>query len=147
MLDTAIIGAGYGGLSAAIRMAAAGKKVAIFEAQTKPGGKASEVFLDGIYSDTGPSVLTMPHVLDELLQLGGTRLGEAVILLEKSPSFRYIYPDGCQLDIFPKLTDTLKSVEQTLGNDAKEELESFLKYAKTIVFSFVVAFRRASKNP
>lgn len=131
-LDVAIIGAGLGGISAAIHLAAKGLSVEVFEAQSTPGGKAAQVCLDGVWADTGPSVLTMPHTLDELLRIGGTSLDEAIKLIEPTPSFRYDYTDGCIIDVYPKLEDTLDEVEKKLGKKHKVEFETFLSYAKNI---------------
>ena len=68
-----VIGAGLGGLSAAIRLATTGWDVTVFEASDKPGGKAGFVELDGVRVDTGPCVLTMPDVFDELFACAGER--------------------------------------------------------------------------
>ncbi len=64
----AVIGAGLGGLSAAIRLANYGYEVDVFEQNTDAGGKAGSFTLNGFRFDTGPSLLTMPHVLQEALQ-------------------------------------------------------------------------------
>ena len=127
-----VVGAGLGGLSAAIRLAAQGHQVEIFEAGSSAGGKAGAVTLDGVSVDTGPSVLTMPEVLSELLAVGGWRLEEQLELLEPEPAFRYLYPKGTCLDIFHNLDQSIESVHATLGSDAKAEFIEFLKYSKTI---------------
>ena len=127
-----VVGAGLGGLAAAIRLAAQGHTVHIFEAASSAGGKAGEVTIDGVSVDTGPSVLTMPEVLSELLAIGGWRLDEQLELLEPEPAFRYLYPNGACLDMFPKLEQSIDSVQSVLGSDAKAEFVAFLKYAKTI---------------
>ena len=131
-LDVAIIGAGLGGLSAAIHLAAQGLSVEVFEAQNTPGGKAAQVCLDGVWADTGPSVLTMTHTLDDLLKVAGTSLDEAIELVEPCPSFRYDYTDGCIIDVYPKLEDTLYEIEKKLGQKHRVEFENFLSYSKNI---------------
>ena len=131
-LDVAIIGAGLGGLSAAIHLAAKGMSVEVFEAQATPGGKAAQICIDGVWVDTGPSVLTMPETLDDLLQVAGTSLKEAIPLVEPSPSFRYDYADGCIIDVYPNIHDTLSEIEQKLGSKHKEEFIQFLSYSKDI---------------
>ena len=109
-MRAAVIGAGLGGLSAAIGLAARGAAVTVFEAGDRPGGKAGQVVLDGVAVDTGPSVLTMPGVLDDILKLSGRRLDEAVVLRDPRPSFRYRYPDGAVVDVYPTAEETLESV-------------------------------------
>lgn len=127
-----VIGAGIGGLSAAVELAARGLEVRVLEAAAGPGGKAGTVTLDGVAVDTGPSVLTLPHVFDEVLRRAGTSLDEQVELIEPDPAFRYHYPDGTTLDIRPAVTDTLQSVRAALGANAARELEAFLGYANQI---------------
>lgn len=132
MIDAIVIGAGLGGLAAAIELAAHGAAVTVFEAGPTAGGKAGTTLLDGVEVDTGPSVLTMPDVLDRLLRRGGQSLGGIVKLREPTPAFRYRYPDGVTLDVFNNIEDTLASVERALGSDARQELTGFLRYAERI---------------
>ncbi len=62
----AIIGAGLGGLSAAVRLAHHGFEVEVFEKNSQVGGKANEIRIKDFRFDTGPSIITMPSVLEEL---------------------------------------------------------------------------------
>ena len=71
-----VIGAGIGGLAAAIRLAAAGHAVTVFDALPRAGGKAGIAEHDGVTFDTGPSLLTMPEVFDDLFRAAGTSLAE-----------------------------------------------------------------------
>ena len=70
-----IIGAGIGGLSAAIRLAAAGRRVVMLEQNPAAGGKMSQIVQDGFRWDTGPSVITMRHVFEDLFAAAGRQLG------------------------------------------------------------------------
>ncbi|MGI9179503.1 MAG: phytoene desaturase family protein [Longimicrobiaceae bacterium] len=132
MADVLVIGAGMGGLSAAIALAARGLEVEVLEAGERPGGKLGIRVIDGVEVDTGPSVLTLPETLDRTLRLAGSSLAEEIELLEPEPSFRYLYPDGVVLDVHPSLDRTLESVEQTLGYQAAGELAAFLAYSRRI---------------
>jgi phytoene desaturase len=132
MADALVIGAGVGGLSAAIGLAARGLRVDMLEAAERPGGKLGIQTVEGVEVDTGPSVLTLPETLDRTLRLAGTSLRDEIELLEPEPNFRYVYPDGVVLDIHPRIERTLQSVGQTLGTSAAEELGSFLAYARRI---------------
>ena len=67
---TTIIGAGIAGLAAAVRLAVAGHKVTVFEANEGPGGKLSQFSMGDYRFDFGPSLLTMPQYIDELFKLG-----------------------------------------------------------------------------
>ena len=130
--DALVIGAGMGGLSAAIALAARGLSVGVLEAAESPGGKLGVIVIDGVEVDTGPSVLTLPEVLDQVLRLAGTSLQDELSLREPAPAFRYLYPDGAAVDVYPALEDTLHSVRNSLGGDAARELELFLDYSRRI---------------
>lgn len=130
--DAVIVGAGIGGLSAAITLAAAGKRVIVVEAQAGPGGKAGVVQIDGVEIDTGPSVLTLPEIFTELIASAGLDPAAELTLRRASPSFCYRYPDGTRLDVHHDLGDTLASVKASLGAEAAAELDAFLRYAARI---------------
>ena len=66
-----IVGSGIGGIALAIRMACLGQKVSIFEANEYPGGKLSQIDLGGYRFDAGPSLFTLPKLVDELFVLAG----------------------------------------------------------------------------
>src|SRR5437588_2119332 len=76
-----IIGAGIGGLSAAIRLAAKGYQVQMFERQPQIGGKLNQLVRDGFAFDTGPSLITMPDVLRELFHAVSRRLEDYLDLV------------------------------------------------------------------
>ena len=148
MSDAVVIGAGLGGLAAAIRLAAAGRAVDLLEAARGPGGKAGTVLLpaegpavgagiglasgSGVEVDTGPSVLTMPEVFDQLFRLAGSALADEITLRAPTPAFRYLWPDGASLDVSTDVDGTLGSVRTSLGPAAEAELASFLAYGARI---------------
>lgn len=127
-----VIGAGMGGLAAAIELAARGWAVRVLEAAPEAGGKAGIAVVDGVEFDTGPSLLTLPGVLDDVLRAGGSSLADELELLPLTPAFRYLWPGGATLDMHPEPADTLASVRSALGGDAAEELARFLDYSRTI---------------
>ena len=130
--DVLVVGAGMGGLAAAIELAAAGLDVALLEAGERVGGKMGVAQVDGVEFDTGPSVLTLPDVLDDLLRRAGSPLADELALHAPAPSFRYLFPDGAALDVYPDAPRTLESVAATLGAGAADELRGFLAYARRI---------------
>lgn len=132
MADVVVVGAGVGGLSAAILLAARGLSVELLEAGERPGGKVGIATVDGVEADTGPSVLTLPDTLDAVLRVAGSSLRDEISLLSPAPAFRYLYPDGAALDVYPDTARTLESVERTLGRAAADELAGFLAYAGRI---------------
>ena len=82
--SAAVIGSGFGGLAAAIRLQSAGIQTVLYEARDKPGGRAYVYHDDGYTFDAGPTVVTAPHTLEELFELTNRKL----CLLYTSPSPR-----------------------------------------------------------
>ncbi len=130
--DVVIIGAGIGGLSAALTLAARGLSVTVLELAHQPGGKMGQMRHEGVSFDTGPSLLTMPEVFKALLANAGHRFEDHIELVRPDPAFRYVYPDGVTIDIHHELTHTLESVRSALGSGPARELEKFLRYAGKI---------------
>lgn len=93
-----MVGGGVGGMAAALRLRAAGHDVALFERNPVVGGKLAERERDGFHFDTGPSLLTLPEVFDDLLATAGTSLAETVEPVRLDPICRYRWPDGSTFD-------------------------------------------------
>lgn len=127
-----VIGAGIGGLAAALALASRGLPVRVLESGDRPGGKAGTGTVDGVLVDTGPSVLTLPGVFAELFDRAGLRLGDVVGLRRLDPGFRYRYPDGCIIEVAHDPEDTLARVRSALGPAAESELAAFLGYSRRI---------------
>lgn len=123
-----IIGAGIGGLSAAIRLAAAGHRVQIFEQSSAVGGKMNQFVDRGFRWDTGPSVITMRHVLEELFAVANARLEEYVNLRPIHPLTRYFFADGSQLDLDGEWSRLAPQIERFHPQDVAGYL-SFLAHA------------------
>ncbi len=127
-----VIGAGIGGLAAALALSARGLPVRVIEAGARPGGKAGIVELDGVVVDTGPSVLTLPEVFAGLFARAGLRLDEVIGLRRLDPGFRYRWSDGCVLDVAHDPDRTLANIRSVLGPSAEAELAAFLAYSRRI---------------
>ena len=94
-----VVGAGVGGLAAAIRLAAAGHQVEVLERNPIVGGKLATLEEGGYSFELGPTLLTLPHIFDELFQLAGTNLADEVELVRLDPQIRYRWPNGSMLDV------------------------------------------------
>lgn len=105
-----LLGGGIGGLAAAIHLAAKGHNVTLLEQNASVGGKMAEVQADGFRWDTGPSVITMKPVFEELFAAAGRRLEDYLTLLPVEPLTRYFYPDGSQLDLSRDLPRTAEQI-------------------------------------
>ncbi len=93
-----VVGAGIGGLSAAIRLAAQGYQVTILERQAQVGGKLNRIEMDGFSFDTGPSLITMPYVLEDLFSSVNRNLKDYLDLQSLDITCRYFYHDGLTLN-------------------------------------------------
>ncbi|MEM1030962.1 MAG: phytoene desaturase family protein [Myxococcota bacterium] len=130
--DAIVVGAGIGGLSSAIALAAEGMTVCVVEAADAAGGKMGWASVDGVECDTGPSVLTLPNVFEDVFAAAGIRMADVLTLRRPDPSFRYLFADGAQVEIHHAPVDTLDSVRRSLGADAARELEGFMAYSRGI---------------
>jgi phytoene desaturase len=129
--NIAIIGAGIGGLSSACLMAAKGYKVTVFEKNKRVGGKMNLFQSDGFTFDTGPSLLTMPHILERLFSECGYKLAEHLKLIPLSPVCRYFYQDGKSFDCFDNRGLTVSEIRNIAPEDA-EAYSSFLDYSEDL---------------
>lgn len=130
--EVLVLGAGIGGLAAALALAARGLPVRVIEAGPRPGGKAGTVEVDGVAVDTGPSVLTLPEVFAGLFARAGLRMEDVVGLRALDPGFRYRYADGCVIDVAHHPQQTLATIASVLGPAAEAEMASFLAYSRRI---------------
>lgn len=95
-----IIGAGIAGIAAAIRLAVKGYDVEVFEANSYPGGKISEIKQNGFRFDAGPSLLTMPQYIDELFELARKKPSDFFQYQKLDTICKYFYEDGSRLTAF-----------------------------------------------
>ena len=99
MSDRAIvIGAGFGGLAAALRLRAMGHAVTVVEAGSQPGGRARAFERDGFHFDAGPTVITAPYLFDELFELFGKNRADYFELVPVDPFYRVAFSDGRHFD-------------------------------------------------
>ncbi len=125
-----IIGAGIGGLALSIRLANQGFKVTIFEKNSYPGGKLSELNSNGFRFDKGPSLFTMPSLIDELTHLQGSAHPFEYQKLDVITN--YFYSDGTQLKASANLEEFAEEVHLKLN----EKKETVLKHIKRNAFYF-----------
>lgn len=98
MSHLAVVGAGFGGLAAALRARHKGWRVTVYEALPDPGGRARVFEQDGFSFDAGPTVITAPYLLDELFELFGRDSRDAYTLVEVDPFYRIAFHDGSTFD-------------------------------------------------
>jgi len=93
-----VIGSGFGGLAAAVRLGARGYRVTVLERLDAPGGRAYVHRQDGFTFDAGPTIVTAPFLLEELWALAGRKLSDDVDLRPLSPFYRIRFHDGTNFD-------------------------------------------------
>ena len=127
----AVIGSGFGGLAAAIRLQTMGLSVSIYEKRDLPGGRAY-VFKDGGFTfDAGPTVITAPETLEELFELAGRKIEDYVELMPVTPFYKLFWEDGVTFDYTGDLDTTLQQIRRLSPDDERGYLE-FLAYTKEV---------------
>ncbi|MFD7500983.1 phytoene desaturase family protein [Streptomyces sp. NPDC059850] len=94
-----VVGAGLSGLAATLHLLGAGRRVTVVERDTGPGGRAGRLERGGYRFDTGPTVLTMPHLLAEALAAVGEEVSDRLELVGLHPAYRARFADGSSLDV------------------------------------------------
>jgi phytoene desaturase len=142
-----VIGGGLGGLATAVRLAAAGWRVEVCEQGPRLGGKMNTFERDGFRFDTGPSLITMPWVFEELFEAAGSSLARHVTLAPVRPLADYVYADGTRFTYTTSLPEWLKTVGQLEPRDC----EGFMKFmrlgARLFALSRETFLRRAPTAP
>lgn len=121
-----VIGGGLGGLATAVRLAAAGWEVEVCESGPRFGGKMNTFERDGFRFDTGPSLITMPWVFEELFASGGSTLAEHVTLAPVQPLADYVFDDGTRFTYTSSLPEWLATVRRLEPRDA----DGFLRFMR-----------------
>ena len=124
-----VVGAGLGGLSAAMRLAGAGREVTVLEREQVPGGRAGRLELDsasGTYHvDTGPTVLTMPDLIADAFDSVGEDMADWLELTPVAPLYRAFYPDGSKLDVHANVDEMAEEIRNVIG---PEEAAGYRRY-------------------
>jgi phytoene desaturase len=127
----AVIGSGFGGLTAACRLAALGVKTTLFEARDKAGGRAYVYEDQGFTFDAGPTVITAPECLEEVFAAGGRRLQSYIELLPVRPFYRLVWPDGVTFDYVGE-ADALEEQIRRISPADLDGYRRFYRYTQKV---------------
>ncbi|WP_154856799.1 1-hydroxycarotenoid 3,4-desaturase CrtD [Cyclobacterium xiamenense] len=114
-----VIGSGIAGLAASIRLANKGYQVQVFEANAYPGGKLSEINLEGYRFDAGPSLFTLPEQVDELFVLSGKNPREYFQYRKLPVNCQYFWEDGTRITAYADIDKFMEEVHAKLGENPK----------------------------
>lgn len=143
-----VIGGGLGGISAAISLASRREtyEITLVEKNKHLGGKLNALEKDGFSFDLGPSILTMPHIFEELFNMHGKKMEEYVPISRVEPHWRNFFEDGKVLDLESDI-EKMKQEPSCLSESEVSDLRTFMDYSKELYeFSDAVYFKNQSEK-
>jgi len=143
MSHAVVIGSGFGGLASAIRLARLGYKTTILEAGAMAGGRARVFEQDGFRFDAGPTVVTAPHLFDELFELWGKNREEYVKFVPVDPFYRCSFSDGSHFDYVGDEERLLEQIAQLSPVDVRG-YQKLVEHSKRI---FAIGYTQLADQP
>ena len=140
-----VIGAGVGGLVAALELSAKGFDVTVVERAAAPGGKLRQLDVGGALIDSGPTVMTMRWVFDELFDALGTRVEDHFTLQRARRIARHAWEADEHLDLFDDLQESAEAVGRFAGADEARRFLAFSEEARVIYQACDVPFIRSGQ--
>ena len=138
-----VIGSGFGGLAAAVRLGARGYRVTVLERLDAPGGRARVFRQDGFSFDAGPTIITAPFLLEELWELAGRRLADDVDLRSLDPFYTIRFHDGVEIECSSDEAAMLQQIVRLAPGDVGG-YRRFMAFAEQI---YRVGFERLGHVP
>jgi phytoene desaturase len=138
-----VIGTGFGGLAAAIRLSVKGYSVQMLEKLDAPGGRAYVHKQDGFTFDAGPTIITLPHLIEELFTLCGRRMQDHVDLRLMSPFYRIRFDDGTHFDY----SNNDDAMLDQIARLSPEDVQGFKNLMKASERCFQLGFQELGMIP
>ena len=138
-----MIGSGFGGLAAAVRLGARGYRVTVLEALDAPGGRAYVHRQDGFTFDAGPTIITAPFLLEELWRLAGRQLADDIDLRPLMPFYRLLFHDGESID----WSNDAEAMRRTLARIAPDDVAGYERFMRTSEAIYKVGFQQLGHMP
>ena len=126
-----VIGAGFGGIAAALRLRAKGYHVTLIDRCEKLGGRGQVFEKDGFRHDAGPTVITAPFLFEELFELFQEKMSDHLELVPLKIWYRFYYPDGSTFDYGGSMAETLAEIEKIEPKDV-QGYQNLLAHSKRI---------------
>lgn len=142
-MQALVIGAGFGGIAAALRLRAKGYEVTVVDRCSQIGGRAQVFERNGFRHDAGPTVITAPFLFDELFELFGEKFSDHVTLVALKPWYRFHFADGDSFDYGGTLEETLAEIARIEPKDC-DGYRQLLQQSKRI---YDVGFTELSAVP
>lgn len=142
-LRAVVIGSGFGGLAAAIRLGARGYRVTVLEQLDAPGGRAYVHRQDGFTFDAGPTIVTAPFLFEELWTLCGRRMSDDVTLRAMDPFYRVRFDDGENFDYSADRDAMIAQIARFSPGD----VEGYRRYMRESEAIFRVGFEKLGHVP
>jgi phytoene desaturase len=140
---TLVIGAGFGGIAAALRMRARGHKVTLIERLDAIGGRAQAFEQGGFRHDAGPTVITAPFLFDELFALFGEKREDHLDFRPLDPWYRFYFHEGSEFDYRPSLEDT----HAEIARFSPEDMKNYDRLIATSKNIFDIGFSELADQP
>jgi phytoene desaturase len=138
-----VIGAGFGGLAAAVRLGARGYRVTVVDKLASPGGRATVRKRDGFVFDSGPTVITAPWLFEELWQLAGKRLEDDVDMRPVTPFYRIRFDDGATFDY----TGDAEAMRREVARFSPKDVEGYERFLAASESIFRIGFEKLAHVP
>ena len=138
-----VIGSGFGGLAAAVRLGARGYRVTVLEQLDAPGGRAYVHRQDGFVFDAGPTVITAPFLFEELWALAGKRMSDDIDLRPVTPFYRVVFDDGEHFEY----TGDAASMRAEVARLAPDDVDGYERFLKASEAIYRVGFEALGDEP
>jgi phytoene desaturase len=138
-----VIGSGFGGLAAAVRLGARGYRVTVLEQLDAPGGRAYVHRQDGFVFDAGPTVITAPFLFEELWALAGRRMSDDIDLRPVTPFYRVVFDDGEHFEY----TGDAASMRAEVARLAPDDVDGYERFLQASEAIYRVGFEDLGDEP
>ena len=138
-----VIGSGFGGLAAAVRLGARGYRVSVLEQRDAPGGRAYVYKQDGFTFDAGPTIITAPFLFEELWQLCGQSMADHIDLRPMDPFYRIRFHDGQSIDY----SGDEAQMRAQIAKFNPEDVEGYRRFMRLSEEIYRVGFERLGDQP